>query len=740
MKRLAPSQKLFIGIFLFLFLFIGGANYAHAVCPLWPPDCVRLFGNILDDPIGAIFSAILDFTLSITIAFINFIIGWIAWVAFLIAGWFIDFGLAINSQLATSTLIKTGYDIVLSIANLGIIIAIVVIAFMIMLRRSNASQLLVRFILVAILMNFGLVIVTNLLIKPVDEITGIMNSATNFGPASFATAFVVNIDFGEQSDDQVILPPGGEGELTKDTGLPGIGFRIIVELASVVFSVMFLVLGTIVLFGFAGILFVRYMALAILLILLPIAWLSYIFPGLKMAGGHPFTLWWATFIKWLLFAPISIFFFFLAVKSVDRGVLIGSGDAHFLSDAGAVIGDMVVVIGLMVGGMIVANRMGIYGAGGVMKMVGKVNAYVKSSARQQAIRAASAPLRSERGEKILKGIQATRMPVVGRPIKAIGRGLISATDRSEKIIVDREAEKLKNLAPYRLAEIMSDEQGSDLRRMAALKIAQEKGYAWEAPAAQLIARAHKKKLFKKFGMQLLQNKLIAEGTPAPGVNAIMEGRNQQTVDAVFEKELDKGTDADLGKMSRYLFTDFTGDDKKGILGQHGYTEDQFNKSREALARYIVEKRPNLVNRIRSGLPGSGQTYLNTRLERYAESGGEFEDQAFAGLGSTAADRSKKQIESADPKKPGLVDFDKATVRDKQLYIQENWATVIKPGLMSEEMTRLTARTDIDPAERKAEITRISAKIDSIGPEGIIARYENREKARKGGFMFAFPSS
>jgi len=164
-------NKLFIGITSFLFVFIAGTRTAQAFIH---PDIVNL---------------LVGWIVGFVVGIINTVIGIIAWVFFLIAGWLIDFGLSINSQLANSALIKTGYDIVLSIANLGIIIAIVVIAFMIMLRRSNASQLLVRFILVAILMNFGLVIVINLLIKPVDEITGIIHDATQFGPTSFGKAF-----------------------------------------------------------------------------------------------------------------------------------------------------------------------------------------------------------------------------------------------------------------------------------------------------------------------------------------------------------------------------------------------------------------------------------------------------------------------------------------------------------------------------------------------------------------------
>jgi len=238
-------------------------------------------------------------------------------------------------------------------------------------------------------------------------------------------------------------------------------------------------------------------------------------------------------------------------------------------------------------------------------------------------------------------------------------------------------------------------------------------------------------------MQLLENKLIAEGTPPKAMATVLDlSASQETANAAVKKELDKASDNDLGKLSRYLLSDFTGDDKKGILGQHGFTEKQFDRHREAVSTYFVEERPTVINRIRGGLPGSGQMYLNSKLERYAESRGDFEDYTFSGLGRTASDRSAMTIKRADHK--GSVEFDKATKQDKQLYIHENWTGIngVRHSLLIEKFKRIKARTDLDPAGRATEAKKAEDKLDSLGPEGVIADYENREKARKGGMMFA----
>jgi len=398
-----------------------------------------IFGGI----IGEIFAAVVAAGVTILVGIVNTVIGVFAWFIFQIATWFIDVAIQMNTQVAVSKVIENGFEKVLMFANLGIIVALVVIAFMVMLRKGDAGKLLARFVIMALLINFGFYITTKLFVEPVDEITRQIDIATNFGPITFATAFIPPLQI-----KTIAEPPGGPNPLriNEESILPGLTFDVLISLMSVLFSVAFLVVGTITLFGFAGILFVRYIYLGILIILLPIAWLSYVFPNIKIAGGHPFTQWWGQFVRWLLFAPISMFFFFLAVQSVDIDALDPTRideTRHYFNEALigglASIADMVIIIGLMVGGMIVANKMSITGASMVLNTTKKVGKQARTYARDKGIQAATTPLRTETGKRATEALQRTGqdsgrvLRTLSGPIRQLGQAASAGRRRGETL-------------------------------------------------------------------------------------------------------------------------------------------------------------------------------------------------------------------------------------------------------------------------------------------------------------------
>ena len=70
----------------------------------------------------------------------------------------------------------------------------------------------------------------------------------------------------------------------------------------------------IALLALAVLLFVRYVYLAILLIVLPFAWLMWVFP--KFSGQ--FSKWWDNFIKWTLFPAVALFFMYLVILTLQN--------------------------------------------------------------------------------------------------------------------------------------------------------------------------------------------------------------------------------------------------------------------------------------------------------------------------------------------------------------------------------------------------------------------------------------
>jgi len=377
----------------------------------------------------------------------------------------------------------------------------------------------------------------------------------------------------------------------------------------VLFSVMFLVMGTIVMFGFAGILFVRYIALGILLILLPIAWLSYIFPGLKMAGGHPFTLWWSTFIKWLLFAPISMFFFYLAVRSIGRGALTAPGTFNLLSDAGSAIGDMIIAIGLMIGGMIVANRMGIYGASGVMKATAKVNTYVKGIAKTRAVQVASTPLRTEKNRKRIEGMQkATGIKrVVGARI--IGQQLNVAGAKAEKRLESAAKKRFQGMDPKRKADMVPSLHGADLKE-ALISLRKDKALGLVPDMKKIIGDEKTKKLFNRYGQGKEYEKIEKAATfNTAMIKALNDGDDKKLHEETgkFHKTYE-GNDIKL--IEGGLFKN--PDNKENIL--KGFTGDEFKKLRKVSVASVFQNIPGAVARIRTQLDHDSLLTFQSELE------------------------------------------------------------------------------------------------------------------------------
>ena len=124
--------------------------------------------------------------------------------------------------------------------------------------------------------------------------------------------------------------------------------------------------------------FIRYFFLGILLVLSPIVWLLWIFP----ATASYWQKWWNNFLKWVFFAPIMLFFLYLALSivppktenlgNVDSQKTV-QGSNQFEVDLKtkqenlqtvdlAKIGNLAIVIGLIMSGLIAANSLSIAGA------------------------------------------------------------------------------------------------------------------------------------------------------------------------------------------------------------------------------------------------------------------------------------------------------------------------------------------------------------------------------------------
>ncbi len=109
---------------------------------------------------GKVFSGMLTSGVYYLFFGIAYLLSYVAAAVFFLGGYFIDFALKINEYILTSSVVKTGWEIVLNFTNLGFVLAIIIIAFATIFRIQSYAmkQTLWKLIVAALLVNFSLVI------------------------------------------------------------------------------------------------------------------------------------------------------------------------------------------------------------------------------------------------------------------------------------------------------------------------------------------------------------------------------------------------------------------------------------------------------------------------------------------------------------------------------------------------------------------------------------------------------
>ena len=300
---------------------------------------------------------------------VAYLIGYVAGQMVFLGGTLTNWALDLNSQLIQNQTVQIGWVVTRDLANLGFVLAIILIAFATILRVETyqMQKILWKLIVAALLINFSLVIAGVFI-----DFSGILTNffiqrATNFQPkqlgAGLADAFQVHTIL-QQKDDAKAIQDMAAG-LANDFN------KLTTFFASLIFVAIFTALVAMSLLSLAAMLFVRYIILIILLILMPLTWLMWIWPDLE---GH-WKKWWSEFMRWTFFAPAVTFFIYLALNVATNlsGIrksgapipveVAGLADLSlFIKDFGSALGQMISVLGILYGGIYAANKMGIAGA------------------------------------------------------------------------------------------------------------------------------------------------------------------------------------------------------------------------------------------------------------------------------------------------------------------------------------------------------------------------------------------
>lgn len=193
-------------------------------------------------------------------------------------------------------IVATTWKILRDFSNMFFIIMLIYMAFATIFDQGNYTfkDMIVRFVIVAILINFSLVI-GNLLIDACQVFTNIfLGSIGNVGDR-----------LGQFLNPSLLLPDPSKlnGADLAGGGLISLVFAIILSLIflfSLLVAMVFAIIRVPIIWG--------------LLIVSPLAWMSHILPSSKVWWSR----WWSQFLGWNLFLPVYLFFMYLGLLFLSK--------------------------------------------------------------------------------------------------------------------------------------------------------------------------------------------------------------------------------------------------------------------------------------------------------------------------------------------------------------------------------------------------------------------------------------
>ena len=422
---------------------------------------------------------------------IAFLISWICGVFIGIETWIVSVILNMNSNVFSAYIVTEGFSVSLSLANLGFVFGIIIIAIATILRNQTygIKQILWKLVVMAIFVNFGLIIMS-VLFNFADQFTNyFLKSATGStgftGDANFANSLAGAFN----PQKEISLDPSATVNSAGANTFNGVSSNIgslLVPIFSLGFTAASLIVIIITLAVFVVMLLIRYLYIAILAVLLPFAWMLWVFPSTKKY----FDQWWAKFVQWTIFAPVVLFFLWLAIMTAHNlslsTIKMYPAPSSISNFFGALFTPIIqnalneiVLVGLMVGGMIAANSLGITGASAVISgakkvgnNIGKAAGNYASNRAKKATRAAYQKVNQGVERRTGRGITQRLQESGFRPFSAAGRGLASIST-NQKMVDDSMARWKDKDAQTIKTELKGNMSTED--RLAALKTMSAKG-------------------------------------------------------------------------------------------------------------------------------------------------------------------------------------------------------------------------------------------------------------------------
>lgn len=406
-----------------------------------------------------------------------FIMQWVVAFAAGLVNYVLQMNFLVTSQ-GFNGVATNGWMIARDVANLGFVLALIIIAVATILRfqEYGVKKMLLKFIAAAIIVNFSFVIAASVInfshvvtdffleratapAQGIDASTETVSSFTGIRMAEMITG-AFNIQRLYMVDETYDF-----NEIESSiTSLEAVFYTM----AGVSFSMIFTALLIIVLLALALMLLVRYVALTILLILAPLAWLFWIIPSLQ---GN-FKKWWSKFMEWTFFAPAVVFFIYIALAGASS---LGGIPAECQGTGGTFLQcvisqgmGMIVIGALLLGGLIVAQSLSItFGKESVDVFKGtlawgqnKIWGGAKGAGRgiREGIRdrALTAGTKTDDKGETTSGMQrwvsqAARIPLIGKAF----RGTAEKVGKARQDLAKQVEERQKDLGSITNSDLMN---------------------------------------------------------------------------------------------------------------------------------------------------------------------------------------------------------------------------------------------------------------------------------------------
>ncbi len=531
----------------------------------------------------------------------NFIFG----LLYLLGSYLVQVALQVNNQILSSQnqIVTIGWTILRDVANLGFVLIMIIVAVATILRyeKFSAKALLPKLIAAAIIVNFSLTIAGAFIVFA-NSITGVFLA----GKLGTDPGITISNAFEPQA---LYLPPQNPpppNPADQGSAASGFGAAVLTGIAGLVFSMVFTLIAALVMFALALMLIIRYVMLSILLLTAPITWLFWVFPPLS----DIFHTWWKKFMQWVFFLPAVAFFIYLALTSVQffDGMNINTatavgGTLGIVFDQGV---KMILLCGLMLGGLIVANNMGIAGAAGAMKLATGAGNAAKKWAGRTSQRLATAPLRTDRARKITESLQKSNF----RPFRAVGNAISRGGAVQGEQLVKQATEAQKKLSDQQLAYRVRDMKG--VERAAALSRLSKSGTSGLIPGGvATYINEDTKKMFAANG----QGKAYGDMEKSVGFNAEMLAALKAGDDKKFEEETKRFFNGfsikDFDKLQGNILSAFN-KDKNNL----GLDQSEHERVGTAVKDAVFEVAPGGIAKIRPKLKGDDLTKFNQSLNQY----------------------------------------------------------------------------------------------------------------------------